>query len=186
MSCTVVAIPFALAQLLVLSGIVSTTAAAAMEANNMITEKQNKVLDRYAEKMEQGFQEEVQHIQVSDIIEKEFETAYTDKDILMKTLEEHGLIEIEEDYEGKITGIIDSFNLSFEKPSSDKPYNLKISCRKSDCAEEKMDDLNSEYALNVQEEAYLKLLERLKENNMQIEEEVVEDDNTIVLTINLE
>lgn len=186
MSCTVVAIPFALAHLMVMAGVMGASAAAAMEANGMITEKRNQKIENYANSLENGFQEEVQHIHVSDVVEKEFETAYMDKDILMKTLEEHGVTEIEEDYEGKISGIIDSFNLTFEKPASDKPYNLKIFCREKDGAEEKLEDLNSEYALNVQEEAYLKLLDRLKENNMQIEEEVVEDDNTIVLTINLE
>lgn len=180
MSCSVVAIPFALAQFLVLAGVVSTANATMMEI------KKDNALNDYAENMEQCFQEEVQHIHVSDIVEKEFETAYMDKDILMKTLEEHGVTGIEEDYNGKISGIIDSFNLTFEKPSSDKPYNLKITCNKNDSAEEKLNDLNSEYALNVQEEAYLKLLDRLKQNNMQIEKEVVEDDNTIVLTINLE
>jgi hypothetical protein len=49
-----------------------------------------------------------------------------------------------------------------------------------------MNDLNAEYALNAQEDTYLNLIENLKEKNMEIEEEVVEEDNTIVLTINLE
>ena len=55
-----------------------------------------------------------------------------------------------------------------------------------DNIEEKVNDLNSEYALNVQEDAYLGIVEKLKENNMEIEEEEVLDDNTIVLTVNLE
>ena len=42
------------------------------------------------------------------------------------------------------------------------------------------------YALNVQEDAYLHIIDKLKENNMQIEEEEVMDDNTIVLTVNIE
>ena len=68
----------------------------------------------------------------------------------------------------------------------DKPYFIKISCLETDNAEEKVKDLESEYTLNVQEEAYLNIIDKLKENNMEIEEEEVQDDNTIVLTINLE
>ena len=69
---------------------------------------------------------------------------------------------------------------------ADKPYFLRISCQNTDNAEEKLGDLSSEYALNVQEEAYLNIVDKLKENNMQIEDEEVMDDNTIVLTVNLD
>ena len=81
---------------------------------------------------------------------------------------------------------MDNYNLSFEKQETDKPYSLKISCYESDNAEEKIGDLSSEYALNVQEDAYLNIVEKLKANNMEIEDEEVMDDNTIVLTVNLE
>ena len=40
--------------------------------------------------------------------------------------------------------------------------------------------------MNVQESVYLKILDKLKNNNMQLESEEVEDDNTIVLTVNLD
>ena len=40
--------------------------------------------------------------------------------------------------------------------------------------------------MNVQESVYLKILDKLKSNNMQLESEEVEDDNTIVLTVNLD
>ena len=56
----------------------------------------------------------------------------------------------------------------------------------TDNADEKINDISSEYGMNVQEASYLSIVEKLKENNMEIEEETVEDDNTIVLTINLE
>lgn len=178
MSCTVAAVPIALSHLIIM--------AVAGAVNDYNQRRTTEALNAHVQEVQKSFNKEVQYIKVEDIIEKDFETAYMDKDILMKTLEEHGVNDIQEEYEGKITGSIDSFSLTFEKTSSDKPYNLRISCRQQDCAEEKLNDLNSEYALNVQEEAYLKLLDRLKENNMHVEEEVVEDDNTIVLTINLE
>ena len=108
-----------------------------------------------------------------------------DKEILRKTLEEHGVTNITE-WENGMAGDVDNYKLTFEKPSEDKPYNLIISCRENDNAEEKVGDLNSEYAMNVQEDAYMHIIDKLKENNMQIEEEEVMDDNTIVLTINID
>ena len=121
-----------------------------------------------------------------NLIEKEFETPFTDKEVLLKTMEEHGITDIEESYDGKITGKLNAFGFMFEKPSEGLSYHLKITCNQKDNAEEKMNDIASEYALNVQEAAYLSIVEKLKENNMEIESEEVEDDNTIVLTVNLE
>ena len=40
--------------------------------------------------------------------------------------------------------------------------------------------------MNVQEESYLSIIEKLKENNMTVESEEVLEDNSIVLTVNLE
>lgn len=184
MSCTVIAVPLALHY--IIGTIVASTAVGAM-ALNQVSKTEDFVYENdTVSEVQDDFYKNLQNMQVKDIVEKEFETAYMDKNILIKTLEEHGVVNIQEEYEGKITGIVDNFNLTFEKPFSDKPYNLKISCREQDCAEEKLNDLNSEYALNVQEDAYLNLIENLKANNMEVENEVVEDDNTIVLTINLE
>ena len=116
-------------------------------------------------------------------------TAFMDKELLIKTLEEHGVTNITtgEVWEtNKISGQIDSYTLTFEKPSDDKPYYLKITCLDSDNPEEKLNDINSEYALNTQEETYLSIVEKLKDNNMKLENEEVLEDNTIVLTVNLE
>ena len=129
--------------------------------------------------------DEVQVISDKHFIEKSFETAFMDKDILMKTLEEHGIKSISENL-GQISGCIDNYTLTFEKMEADKPYYMRITCTESDNAEEKFNDLSNEYALNVQEESYMNIVDKLKQNNMQIEEEEVLDDNTIVLTVNLE
>ena len=131
-------------------------------------------------------QNRIQNINVPSLIQKEYETPFTDKDILIKTLEEHGLKNIEELFDGTIKGEVDTFILIFNKNPETEAYNAKITCNCKDNADEKINDLNSEYALNVQEAAYLSILEKLKQNNMQIEEENVDDDNTITLTINLE
>ena len=179
MSCTVVAVPFALAHLL--GPIVVAAAAGAISATHANNNIENKIYE-----MENRFLEEVQHIQMCKLVEKEFQTAFIDKNILLKTLEEHGVTGINEDLNGNISCNIENFNLNFNRNSEQEAYLLKISCKATDSADNKVEDLNSEYTLNVQEDAYLNLLEKLKENNMEIENEVVEDDNTIVLTINLE
>ena len=49
-----------------------------------------------------------------------------------------------------------------------------------------VDDLNSEYRLNTQEENYIKIKERLDKQNLKIGEEEVFEDNTIVLTVNID
>lgn len=182
MSCTVVALPIALAHIIG-AAIAAGTAIAATDSKHPYEEENNRELNKFIQDMQNR---EYQSQNISDIIEKEYTTVYMDKDILLKTLEEHGVTNINSEDENKITGLVESFSLSFERSSNNEPYVLKITCNKCDDSDEKLNDLNSEYALNVQEEAYLNLIENLKENNMQIEEEVVEDDNTIVLTINLE
>ena len=128
---------------------------------------------------------EVKYITEANFLEKTFQTPFMDKKILIKTLEEHGISVAEEDY-GKITGRIAAYTLTFTRNSESEPYNVVISHLEQDSADEKINDLNAEYALNVQEESYLSIIEKLKENNMELESEEVLEDDTIVLTINLE
>ena len=47
-------------------------------------------------------------------------------------------------------------------------------------------DINDEYRANAQEISYNKIKERLEAQNLTIDEEEIYDDNTIVLTVNLE
>lgn len=175
MSCTVVALPVMLAHVLAL------TVVAKIKADTEVKEEVNAYSPVVCDT--------VDVISAKHFIEKSFETAFMDKDLLIKTLEEHGVTNITtgEVWEtNKISGQIDSYTLTFEKPSDDKPYYLKITCLDSDNPEEKLNDINSEYALNTQEETYLSIVEKLKDNNMKLENEEVLEDNTIVLTVNLE
>ena len=180
MSCTVIAVPYALMWVV---GAIATAAATAATNNNSGNPGSNEFTNIYNEIGECKGDDRV--ITDKHFIEKTFETPFMDRDILMKTLREHGVKNISE-WENGIAGDVDNYKLTFEKPASDKPYNLKITCLEKDNAEEKAGDLNGEYAMNVQEDAYLHILDKLKENNMQIEEEEVMDDNTIVLTVNID
>ena len=86
----------------------------------------------------------------------------------------------------KIVGKISTYTLTFTRDSESEAYNVVISHLEKDNAEEKIQDLASEYSSNVQEESYLSIIEKLKENNLTLENEEVLEDDTIVLTINLE
>lgn len=179
MSCTIVSIPIALFSLF---GALTIDGAAIYNAINDASNLNydddiNNELPEY---------KDILPITESNIIEKDFETAFMDKELLLKTITEHGIVDIQESESGEIIGSIDSFNFVFTKPSEDKPYNVKIMCREQDSAETKLNDISSEYTLNVQEASYLSIVENIKNTNMQIESETVEDDNTIVLTINVE
>ena len=129
---------------------------------------------------------EVKYITEEKLLENAFETPFMSKEILIKTLEEHGVTNVKEEYIGKITGQLSSYNFTFTRQNENEAYKVVISHFENDNAEEKINDLNDEYNLNVQEESYLSIVEKLKENSMEIENEEVLDDNTIVLTINLE
>ena len=179
MSCTVIAVPYAL---MWVAGAIAAAAATAAAENN-VEDYNPDIFNLVTSESENCSEDHV--ITEKHFIEKTFETPFMDKNILLKTLEEHGVRDVIE-WENGLSGNIDNYKLIFEKEEPDKPYNLRITCLERDNAEEKVGDLNNEYAMNVQEDAYLHIVDKLKENNMQIEEEEVQEDNTIVLTINID
>jgi len=179
MSCTVIAVPYALMWVV---GAIATAATTAAATNADNSNQNDDVLNLISH--DDNCSEDYV-ITDKHFIEKTFETPFMDKEILRKTLVEHGVTNISE-WDNSISGEVDNYKLIFEKFGEDKPYNVRITCLEQDNAQEKVDDLNSEYALNVQEDAYLHIIDKLKENNMQIEEEEVMDDNTIVLTVNID
>jgi len=179
MSCTVLALPYALAW--VVGTVVATTAA--IKFDNDITVDSNDILRNLNSTNDNC--EDVHMITEKHFIEKDFDTPFVEKSLLIKTLEEHGVKNISES-DNYVSGQVENYTLNFSRDNTSEPYKLRISCLQSDNAEEKLSDLGSEYAMNVQEDAYLHIIEKLKENNMQIEEEEVQDDNTIVLTVNID
>ena len=182
MSCTVIAVPYALMWVV---GAIATAAADAVAKSSQANDNYNNDISSLGFFNESDNCTEDQTITEKHFIEKTFETPFMDKDILLKTLEEHGVKNITE-WENGLSGEVENYKLIFEKPEFEKPYNVKITCLEHDSAEEKIGDLSQEYAMNVQEDAYLHIIEKLKENNMQIENENVQDDNTIVLTVNID
>lgn len=173
MSCTVLALPYALAWIvgnLVIAG---------------VAESKNKIVQN-VKQSETIPCDEVQIISEKHFIEKSFETPFMDKALLIKTLEEHGANGINETDFGQIKCFCDHYELIFERTNANNPYYVRIKALDTDDTESKLNDLNSEYAVNVQEASYNSIVSKLEENNLEIENEEVCDDNTIVLTVNLE
>lgn len=193
MSCSVVVIPFALSWVMCM---------AAPAAALMISKEINETTEINNESMAFASADiknnsinianinetcnEINVISEKDFLEKSFETPFIDKEILIKTLEEHGVVNIQENEYGQIRGVVKNFVLQFERFESDKPYQVLIKHLCTENADEEFENLASEYAVNVQEECYNNIVEKLNANSMEIESEEVCDDNSIVITVNLE
>ena len=170
MSVTVTAAPLYL--LLGLGSIVNMTAAVAREAMNGTVSSISKL---HLEKEE-----------LEQLLSKEFETKILDSEVLLKTLKEHGATNIKLGKDNSITCECDLFYVSFVKPEKDKDYNMTITYDKEKDINEFVENIGIEYTLNAQEESYKKIKERLQVQNLEISDEEIYDDNTIVLTVDLE
>lgn len=126
------------------------------------------------------------------IYSQDFQTAIVDKNTLVKTLQEHGMPHIYEQGDDVIAEI-DDLKLEFKK-QNDEPYLLKVSCTSENkikgsfekAVSELTENLQEEYTANVQDISYNKIKERLAQKNLSIDSEEILDDDSIVLTINLE
>ena len=181
MSCSIIAIPWLLASIVASAGL-------GVGKEPMLEERLygKNIAGTSSYDITPRNYDDISSISEEHFIEQKFETVFMDKNILRKTLEEHGVHSIQEDAPETISGNFENYTLTFEKPEPEKPYYLTIGCRETDNAEEKFNDISTEYALNVQEEVYLNIIEKLKNNDMTIESEEVTEDNTIVLTVNID
>lgn len=121
---------------------------------------------------------------VEKLFNQEFETQIVDKQTLLKTLTEHGAVNIE-DSSNDISCDCEEFHIEF-KYNGDKPYTMRVSAKSDSGVDDLIKDLSSEYTANAQEVSYNKIKERLERQNLTIDDEEVYDDNTIVLTVNLD
>ena len=124
------------------------------------------------------------HKALDALYNKDFDTNIMDKALLLKTLEEHGATNIKE-VGDNILCDCEAFHLLFTKQEN-LPYKIRITYNSDYKLDEFVENIGSEYTVNVQEASYNKIKERLEEQNLEIEQEEIYDDNTIVLTVNLE
>ena len=114
-----------------------------------------------------------------------FDTIIMDEETLLKTLVERNAENIVRQ-DKKVICDCEGYFLEFQKPNSKKPYKLIIGCKEQDGLKEFVENVSSEYTTNSQEVSYNRIKSRLEEQNLSIESEEVFEDNTIVLTVNLE
>lgn len=105
--------------------------------------------------------------------------------MLIKTIEEHGFTDISEE-NGKISAVLDNVNIEFYRNESSQPYTMNILCPKLCETSQLTTDINDEYTLNVQEETYIKIKERLEKKSLKIDEEEILEDDSIMITVNLD
>lgn len=115
---------------------------------------------------------------------KDYKTIIADRELLMKTLQEHGVDNLSIKNEA-ICAKINEFNLLFTRENENDVYNLKVFMNCDADAQGLVNELFGEYCVNTQESTYQKIVERLEEKNLQIDEEEILEDNSIMLTINL-
>jgi len=166
MSVSVSAVPFLLIGALVNSAINVTSAlASSATSNGQYIHLEGKILE--------------------EIFNKEFQTNIVDEETLIKTLTEHGARNITTE-NGTITCDCEAFRLTFTKEGKNNTYTMIATYNQDKGLNELATDLGNEYTINAQEISYNKIKERLEQKNLEIAEEEIYDDNTIVLTVNLD
>ena len=114
-----------------------------------------------------------------------FNTIIMDEETLLKTLIERNAENIVRQ-DKKVFCDCEGYFLEFYKSNEKKPYKLTIGCREQKDLKEFVENISAEYTTNSQEVSYNKVKTRLEEQNLTVEQEEVFEDNTIVLTVNLE
>ena len=190
MSVTLVLVPVSLGSNLVAALITSIAASAALTAQNYAEEnnmtrdfeyEMNKTLSSaemlVANAMNKQYEKQYQTFC------SQYKTIFTDENLLIKTLSEHGIEDIV-NQDGKLYGTAGDIKLEFEK-GKDGIYDMLITHKENEDMSI-VDELSDEYKLNVQEQSYMNIKQNLEKQNLSIESEEVMEDNSIMITVNLE
>ena len=194
MSVTVTAVPVAFIVTKIIAATATVIAATAASANAAaaVSETQDtlrqtemeELLNRYEKTMQNG---SVKYTQEDiKLLSQVYETPFLDNELLVRTLEEYG-IKIVKNEENCVTGEIERVKMNFVREDKSQPYKMSMKFP-SDCdkmQEEIAQNLYEEYGSNTQEETYIKIKEKIENTNMYIEDEEILDDDSIVLTINI-
>ncbi len=183
MSVSVVLVPIALGPNLVMGLIASVVASTALtvkqtrdfhrEINEMNVAAEDILA---ASSMQKDF-----NSQKYQAICSQYKTMFTDENLLIKTISEHGLQNISS-VDGKITGTLEGLSFEFEK-GKDGIYEMHITHKQSDDLSI-INELKDEYEMNVQEQSYMNIKKNLEKQNLTIESEEVLEDNSIMITVN--
>lgn len=121
------------------------------------------------------------------LLSQELETPFVSNELLVRTIEEYG-IKIIENKDTLVTAKIERLIINFSREDKTLPYKMKF-IFPDDCLEMQKDivkNLYEEYGTNTQEEAYIQIKEKIEKSNMYIADEEILEDDSIVLTINVD
>ena len=190
MSTTLLVIPAALGSQVVL-GLITSLIAGSVAAGAVNSAKENFPQKNYedissfsydnlvAGEMNKQFRGENN----SQMICTQYKTAFKDEELLIKTLSEHGVENIQTNKD-KIYCKLDALKFEFEK-NDEGVYVMTINHND----EQDLDvvkDLGEEYQMNVQEQSYNNIKKKLENQNLEIDSEEVLEDNSIMITVNLD
>lgn len=113
----------------------------------------------------------------------QYKTIFKDDKLLIKTLKEHGLQKITQSKDS-IYGVLDTLNFEFVK-NFDGIFEMHITHTENEDLSI-VNELKDEYEINAQEQSYIKIKNNLEKQNLSIETEEVLEDNSIMLTVNLD
>ena len=110
------------------------------------------------------------------------ETSFNDADLLLKTLQEHGVPVVQE-AEDRFVTQLDDATIVYRRLSADGPFVMDIGeVGDIQCLIDELDCIETEYNGNVQTYTYERVMNNLPED-MVVENEEVLEDNSIVLTL---
>lgn len=112
------------------------------------------------------------------------ESRFNDSSLLMKTLSEYGLCPQQVGPDSYLVAFSDG-EILYERPTAEAPFTMNVRNIKN--KKRLMDDLHEieqDYNGNVQEYTYQRVMNNLPDN-MTLDSEEVLDDNSIVLTLNV-
>ena len=115
----------------------------------------------------------------------QIETRFNDASLLVKTLNEHGIQTFVESENRIITQFAEG-RITYIRASEGAPFIMEVSeVGDIQCLLDELETIETEYQGNVQSYTYERVINNLPDG-MTIESEQVLDDNSIVITLNVE
>lgn len=121
---------------------------------------------------------------VEPVISQKLPTIYTDRDLLLNTIQKYGATQVQ--VRGlDVTCSIDGVQLEFQQTAPGATYELSFGQQNSHSVYETIRRLDEGYRSTVQEKTYENVKKKLDEKNFVIEDEEIMEDNSIVLTVSI-
>lgn len=112
-----------------------------------------------------------------------FKTQFNNKEILIKTLDSYGLC-LKENGDNISTNV-EGYILNFKKTKEGYDLIIKSQSQEVEKLYPILKEFDNEYKKNVQGKTYENLVSKIKEIDMEIEEEEFLEDNSVVLTLSI-